>query len=106
MDQPYSFWADLLSKFQSSPEWIKALWLIAPMLTVLGLAYLAAQLLREVLCLQSTESPQPDNGHGTPEGQLLYGIYKNARGDMILYRHGNVESLTADDLPPRLKMLQ
>ncbi|CAN7224805.1 hypothetical protein [Pararhizobium sp. LjRoot238] len=26
----YNFWADLLDTFQSSPGWIKALWLLIP----------------------------------------------------------------------------
>lgn len=26
----YNFWADLLFTFQSSPDWIKALWLLVP----------------------------------------------------------------------------
>ena len=28
MDHPYSFWADLLSKFQGATPWIQALWLV------------------------------------------------------------------------------
>ncbi|PVE26086.1 hypothetical protein DC522_02340 [Microvirga sp. KLBC 81] len=101
MDQPYSFGADLLSKFHTAPEWIQALWLIAPMLTVLGIAYLAAQVSREALRLHKVESQL-----GALEGRLLYGIYKNAHGELMLYVHGKTESLSAEDLPPRLKLLQ
>ena len=28
--QDYNFWADLLFTFQSSPDWIRALWLLVP----------------------------------------------------------------------------
>lgn len=36
MDQPYSFWADALSKFHTSSEWIQALWLVTVPVTVVG----------------------------------------------------------------------
>jgi hypothetical protein len=106
MEPSYNAFADMLAKFQSSPEWIKALWMIAPMLTVLGIAYLATQVLRDVLRLRKVESPQPESGQGVLDGHLLYGIYRNAQGELVLYRYGKTESLSADDLPPPLKMLQ
>ncbi len=34
----YSIVADLLAKFQSSPEWIKALWLVAMTAMVVGVS--------------------------------------------------------------------
>lgn len=33
----YNFWSDLLDTFQSSPDWIKALWLLIPPGFLLGL---------------------------------------------------------------------
>lgn len=36
MDQPYSAWADWLSKFHTWPESIQALWLIAVPVTLIG----------------------------------------------------------------------
>lgn len=106
MDQPYSFGADLLDKFHTSPDWIQALWLVAPFLTTLGIAYLVTQVLREVLSSRRAESPRSENQQGSLEGHLLYGIYKNVHGELTLYIHGKTESLSAEDLPPRLKMLQ
>ena len=41
MDQPYSLWADWLSKFQSSSEPIQALWLVATPATLVGITWLA-----------------------------------------------------------------
>ena len=37
MDQPYSLWADWLSKFHTWPEFIQAQWVVAIPVTVLGL---------------------------------------------------------------------
>ena len=34
--QDYNFWADLLLTFKSSPDWIKALWLLVPPMFVLA----------------------------------------------------------------------
>ncbi len=45
----YNAFADMLAKFQSSPEWIKAVWLLAPCIAVVGVAWLAAQVLREAI---------------------------------------------------------
>jgi len=36
MEQPYSVLADALSKYQSSPDWVQALWLVAVPVTVVG----------------------------------------------------------------------
>ncbi|MCB8820442.1 hypothetical protein [Microvirga rosea] len=36
MEPPYSVLADALSKYQSSPDWVQALWLVAVPVTVVG----------------------------------------------------------------------
>lgn len=41
----YNFWADLLDTFQSSPDWIKALWLLVPPCFLLGLIVLMMRFL-------------------------------------------------------------
>ena len=33
----YNFWADLFDTYQSTADWVKALWLIAPPAFLLGL---------------------------------------------------------------------
>lgn len=51
----YNFWADLLDTFQSSPDWIKALWLLIPpcfllaLITILVRYRLASKQLKEKL---------------------------------------------------------
>lgn len=106
MDQPYSFAADLLSKFQSSPEWIKALWLIAPSLTLLGLGALIARVLREALRSRGHAVRQPEAlpERGVLEGHLLYGIYRTTEGELVLYADGRSESLGTIDPPPRPRL--
>src|SRR5690349_20298494 len=49
MDQPYSLWADWLSKFHTWPEFIQALWLVAGPVTLLGLAWLVMRGLRDLV---------------------------------------------------------
>ena len=44
MDQPYSPFADWLSKFHTSSEPIQALWIVAFVTLVLGLAYFLSSL--------------------------------------------------------------
>jgi hypothetical protein len=43
MEQPYSFLADCLSKFHMASEPIQALWIVATVSIVLGVAWLAMQ---------------------------------------------------------------
>ena len=50
----YNFWADLLDTYQSSADWIKALWLIVPPAFVLGLVAL-------LLHYRLASRPRPDH---------------------------------------------
>jgi hypothetical protein len=47
MEPSYSVWADILSKFHTSSEWIQALWLISPTAMVVGVAWCVAAPLRD-----------------------------------------------------------
>ena len=78
MDQPYSPWADWLSKFHTWPESIQALWLVAVPLTVLGVAWLVMRGLRDLIPLARRE-----------RGLLVYGIYRDKQGRWMVYRHGS-----------------
>jgi hypothetical protein len=49
MEPSYSVFADLLAKFQSSPEWIKALWLIAVAAMVVGVSRSVADVLKALI---------------------------------------------------------
>jgi len=40
--EDYSFWADLLASYRASPDIVKALWLLVPLLVAAGFFVLAA----------------------------------------------------------------
>src|SRR3954469_522588 len=75
---PYSFAADLLSKFHTSPDWIQALWLIAVPALIFGLAFLLKEM---VLALARRSRPDP--------GDLIYSIHRDAEGGFRLVQHGD-----------------
>lgn len=79
MHQPYNAWADLLSKFHTSPDWIQALWLIAVPATVVGLAWCVADVLKAALMHRSA-----------PRGPMLYGVFEDGEGRWLVYRGGEV----------------
>ena len=74
--EDYNFWADLLDTFQSSADWIKALWLVIPPSFVLALIWLFRRRVVRV------------DAHG---GELLYTIYKEPNGLIQIYRHGELD---------------
>ncbi|WP_244470447.1 hypothetical protein [Microvirga vignae] len=78
IDQPYSFWADLLNKFHTAPELIQALWLIVMPATLLGLTWLVMRGLTQLVPMLSRRSWH---------GQLIYGVYQDGRGRWMIYRH-------------------
>jgi hypothetical protein len=84
MDQTYSPFADWLSKFHTWPEPIQALWLIAVPATLIGITWLLMRGLRETIA--ATRHPQ---------GRLLYGVYQDPQGHLILYRHGREPEVIA-----------
>ena len=58
MDQPYSFWADWLSKFHTASDPIQALWILA--LTAVALAALHALKSIAVAALRRRTPPIPN----------------------------------------------
>jgi hypothetical protein len=49
MEPSYSVFADLLAKFQSSPEWIKVLWLVTAAAMVVGVSRSVAEVLKALI---------------------------------------------------------
>jgi len=49
MDQPYSAWADCLSKFHTWSEFIQALWLVSVPVTLLGMTWITMRGTRDIL---------------------------------------------------------
>jgi hypothetical protein len=94
MDQPYSLWADGLSKFQGSSEPIQALWLVAVPVTVLGALWLVLRGLRDLI---PTLSRREWRGH------LIYGVYQDADGRWMIYWHGRApQAVDWENPPPEL----
>ena len=87
----YNFWSDLLDTFQSSPDWIKALWLLIPPGFLLGLVALKMRF--RIAAKQMEQSPK---------GELIYSIHRDA-GQLRVVSHipvvdGNPSLLLLD--PP------
>jgi hypothetical protein len=99
MDQPYSLWADWLSKFHTWPERIQALWLVAVPVTVLGLAWLAPRGARDLIRVSRREW----SGHTPWPGHLIYGVYRDRGGRWMVYRHGRApQEIDWENPPPEL----
>ena len=75
--EDYNFWADLLDTFQSSADWIKALWLIVPPGFVLALIWLIRRRVGRIDAL---------------DGELLYTVYKEPDGVIQIHRHGALDN--------------
>ena len=73
----YNFWADLLDTFQSSADWIKALWLLIPPAFVLALIWLIRRRVGRVDAI---------------DGELLYTVCREPGGVIHIYRHGALEN--------------
>lgn len=72
----YNFWADLLDTFQSSSDWIKALWLLIPpgfLLVVIAI------LMRYRIAGKRTEMAL--------DGELIYSVHRRADGEMQIVSH-------------------
>jgi hypothetical protein len=92
MDQPYSHFADWLSKFHASPEFIQALWLLAIPATLLGLTWLVLRSVREIISFSRCE-----------RGQLVYGVYQDSQGRWMVYWHGRApQAVDWENPPPEL----
>lgn len=93
MDQPYSAWADWLSKFHTWPAFIQALWLIAVPMTLLGVTWLVMRALRDLIPMLSRRE----------RGLLVYGVYQDGRGRWMIYRHGRqLREVDWTNPPPEL----
>jgi hypothetical protein len=98
MDQPYSPFADWLSKFHAWSEPIQALWLIAIPVTVLGLAWIVLRGLRDFVGLARRE-----RGRSGWRGHLVYGVYQDPEGRWMVYWHGRApQPVDWENPPPEL----
>lgn len=91
MEPSYSFFADLLAKFQTSSDWIKTLWIVAFSLTVVGLALCLSRMVTKLAALFARR--------GDWQGDVLYAIYRAPDGRWLVYAKGKVKDLIAEDCP-------
>jgi len=75
--EDYNFWQDFFDTHQSLSDWTKALWLIVPPASVLGLI---ALVLRHRVAVRDAE-----NGL---RGDLVYTIHRDGDDKLHVYRHG------------------
>ena len=73
----YNFWADVLDTFQSSPDWIKALWLMIPPGFLLALIRMAMRF--------RLEARRDDKA--AIKGELIYSVHRGADGEMHILSH-------------------
>lgn len=83
----YNFWSNLLDTFQSSPDWIKALWLIVPPAFLLALVALTLRF--------RIESRRVERRF---DGELVYSIHRDAGNQLHVVSHVR----QAGDNPPLL----
>ncbi len=72
----YNFWAHLLDTFQSSPDLIKAIWLIIPPAFVLGLLAMTMRF--------RIESKRADKGL---DGELVYSVHRDKQNRVHIISH-------------------
>ncbi|EJN00604.1 hypothetical protein [Phyllobacterium sp. YR531] len=72
----YNFWADFLDTFQSSPDWIKAIWLLVPPGFLLALI---AMLIR--LWIGNREADRDMTG------ELIYSIRRDSNNLLHIISH-------------------
>ncbi len=74
----YNFWADLFDAYQSTADWIKALWIVSVPVFVLGLV---ALILRYRLAIaQGEERAAPDSGMDDETIARFRRVLSNRRG--------------------------
>jgi hypothetical protein len=84
--QDYSAFADLLSKFHTASEPIRALMIVAVVAMVLGVVWLVMRGVAEIFRSRRCRSA----------GRLVLGVYQDPRGRFLLYREGAWNGSTGD----------
>ena len=79
--QPYSPFADWLSKFHTASEPIQALWIVGIVVVALGIVWALTLPLRVWLVGSRTR------------GELVYGVYRDRQGRWLVYADGEVRAL-------------
>jgi hypothetical protein len=79
MDHPYSFWADLLSKFQGATPWIQALWLVLAAGVMVCAVWAAADIFK---CTATGVRRR------RAKARLVYGLVQDEQGQWLVCIEG------------------
>jgi len=91
----YNFWQDFFDTYQSLSDWMKFVWLVAPLAFALGLV---ALILRYRLNSKRA-------GHGI-DGKLIYSIHRNEQNQFHIFRHKSVTEVQQElEYEPTLLLL-
>jgi hypothetical protein len=90
----YNFWADLLATFKSSPDWIKALWLLVPPGFVLAVM---AMPMRFGLALRRREKGN--------EGELVVPVRYRSEGAPSTVNYNELSTIETHQLESFLQLL-
>jgi hypothetical protein len=77
----YNVWADLFDTYQSTADWLKALWIVATPAFVLGV----------IAVLRPRRSKAE-----AEQGELLYSIRRHRDGMLTVHRHGAFTIMAPD----------
>ena len=80
MDVPYSFWADVLSKFQGATPWIQALWLVLVAAVVVCAVWAIADVVKH--------AATGVRRRRTPNARLVYGVVQDEDGRWLVCIEG------------------
>jgi hypothetical protein len=92
MEPPYSAWADWLSKFHTSPEWIQALWLTVGPVTVLGMTGLVLRAVKEIAVLLAQRQREE-----AWQGHPVCAIHRTTDGRWMLSAPVAVQELKSEE---------
>lgn len=92
----YSFWGDFFATYRVLSDWMKALWLLGPLVFLLILIYLMMQ---HRIALKHAET--------AIQGDIAYTVYRDDNGNLRLYSHTNTLSqppaMLLLDVPPDMR---
>ncbi len=89
MDQPYSPFADWLSKFHTSSEPIQALWIVALAAVAVSFVWSLTASLRLWLVRRHRAEPL---------GELIYGVYRDGEGRWVVYAVEEARALNEESV--------
>ncbi|NKB53901.1 MAG: hypothetical protein GKR97_17085 [Rhizobiaceae bacterium] len=91
--EPYYFWQDLFDTYQSLSDWMKFVWLVAPMAFCLGVLAMTLRYRVASMVLLTKMDGRYDRG------ELLFTIYRVGPDQLKIFKHGMATDLDSAVLP-------